>query len=80
MGAARVFAELEEMTTFVGQGQTEDSPDLLDSMVWALWDLFLDPTMPPPCGGDDQRLSGRREGPPAAPVRNEISTCSTASR
>ncbi|MGW3067783.1 phage terminase large subunit family protein [Streptomyces sp. NPDC001130] len=61
VGAARVFAELEEqMTTFVGQGETEDSPDLLDSAVWALWDLFLDPTMPPPRGGDDQRLSGRR--------------------
>ncbi|MFE3632805.1 terminase large subunit domain-containing protein [Streptomyces sp. NPDC059168] len=61
VGQARRFAELEEqMTTFVGQGETEDSPDLLDSAVWALWDLFLDPTMPPPRGGDDQRLSGRR--------------------
>ncbi|MEV0278919.1 hypothetical protein AB0I22_21395 [Streptomyces sp. NPDC050610] len=60
-GPARGFAELEEqMTTFVGQSETEDSPDLLDSAVWALWDLFLDPTMPPPRGGDDQRLSGRR--------------------
>ncbi|MGW3563065.1 terminase large subunit domain-containing protein [Streptomyces sp. NPDC000941] len=61
VGPARAFAELEEqMTTFVGQGETEDSPDLLDSAVWALWDLFLDPTMPPPRGGDDKRLSGRR--------------------
>lgn len=61
VGAARGFAELEEqMTTFVGLGETEDSPDLLDSAVWALWDLFLDPRMPPPRGGDDQRLSGRR--------------------
>nr|WP_239086480.1 terminase family protein [Streptomyces parvus] len=61
VGPARVFAELEEqMTTFVGQGETEDSPDLLDSAVWALWDLFLDPMMPPPRGGDDQRLNGRR--------------------
>lgn len=61
VGPARVFAELEEqMTTFVGQGETEDSPDLLDSCVWALWDLFLDPMMPPPHGGNDQRLSGRR--------------------
>ncbi|WUJ77511.1 hypothetical protein OHS71_08915 [Streptomyces sp. NBC_00377] len=48
------------MTTFVGLGETEDSPDLLDSAVWALWDLFLDPTMPPPRTGDDHRLSGRR--------------------
>ncbi|GGN51669.1 hypothetical protein GCM10012285_42000 [Streptomyces kronopolitis] len=49
------------MTTFVGQGETEDSPDLLDSAVWALRDLILDPTMPPPRGGDDQRLAGRRQ-------------------
>lgn len=61
VGSARVFSELEDqMTTFVGQGETEDSPDLLDSAVWALWDLFLDPAMPPPRAGDDQRLSGRR--------------------
>ncbi len=34
VGSARVFAELEEqMTTFVGQGETEDSPDLSDSAV-----------------------------------------------
>ncbi|TLQ42355.1 hypothetical protein [Streptomyces marianii] len=46
------------MTTFVVQGGTEDSPDLLDTAVWALGDLFLDPTMPPPRGEDDQRLSG----------------------
>lgn len=61
VGSARVFAELEEqMTTFVGQGEKEDSPDLLDSAVWALWDLFLDPMMPPPRAGDDRRLEGRR--------------------
>ncbi|MFJ2247499.1 terminase large subunit domain-containing protein [Streptomyces sp. NPDC094461] len=61
VGSARVFAELEEqMTTFVGQGETEDSPDLLDSAVWALWDLFLDPMMSAPRGGDDKRLNGRR--------------------
>ncbi|MBC9724988.1 hypothetical protein H8R17_08440 [Streptomyces sp. TRM68367] len=61
VGSARVFAELEEqMTTFVGQGETEDSPDLLDSAVWALWDLFLDPTMPPPRAANDQRVKGRR--------------------
>ncbi|WP_425834145.1 terminase large subunit domain-containing protein [Streptomyces fractus] len=61
VGSARVFSELEDqMTTFVGQGETESSPDLLDSTVWALWDLFLDQAMPPPRGGDDRRLGGRR--------------------
>lgn len=59
VGSARVFAALEEqMTTFVGLGETEDSPDLLDSAVWALWDLFLDPTMPPPARR--RRLSSQR--------------------
>ncbi|WP_419994518.1 hypothetical protein [Streptomyces boninensis] len=60
-GPPRVYAELEEqMTTFVGQGETEDSPDLLDSLVWGLWDLFLDPAMPAPRRGADERLQGRR--------------------
>ncbi|MFI9583488.1 hypothetical protein ACIHCQ_16945 [Streptomyces sp. NPDC052236] len=60
VGPARGFAELEEqMTTFVGLGEAEESPDLLDSVVWALWDLFLEhQTHAGP--GDDQRLSGRR--------------------
>ncbi|MEV7936635.1 terminase family protein [Kitasatospora sp. NPDC088264] len=61
VGPVRLFAELEEQqTTFVGLGETEDSPDLLDSSVWAVWDLLLDPAMPPPRKADDQRLSGRR--------------------
>ncbi|MGW0822568.1 terminase large subunit domain-containing protein [Streptomyces sp. NPDC002845] len=60
VGRARGFAELEEqMTTFVGMGEAEDSPDLLDSMVWALWDLFLE-RQTHVGHGDDQRLSGRR--------------------
>lgn len=60
VGRARVFAELEEqMTTFVGMGEAEDSPDLLDSLVWALWDLFLE-HQTHVGQGDDQRLSGRR--------------------
>ncbi|MER8233226.1 hypothetical protein [Streptomyces sp. NPDC094049] len=47
------------MLTFVGLGETEDSPDLLDSAVWALWDLFLD--VPGRMNqGDDRRLDGRR--------------------
>lgn len=61
VGPVRLFAELEEQqTTFVGLGETEDSPDLLDSSVWAVWDLLLDPAMPPPRKADDQRLSWRR--------------------
>ncbi|MFE6186528.1 terminase large subunit domain-containing protein [Streptomyces sp. NPDC056465] len=60
VGPPRTFAELEEqMLTFVGLGETEDSPDLLDSAVWALWDLFLD--LPGRVSqGDDRRLDGRR--------------------
>ncbi|MET7718360.1 hypothetical protein [Streptomyces sp. NPDC005407] len=61
------------MATFVGQGETEDSPDLL---LRAVWDLFLDPTMPPPRGGDDQWLSGRRNASSSlgavTPVRAEL--------
>lgn len=57
VGRARVFAELEEqMTTFVGMGGAEDSTDLLDSLVWA---LFLE-HQTHVGQGDDQRLSGRR--------------------
>lgn len=60
VGPPRTFAELEEqMLTFVGLGETEDSPGLLDSAVWALWDLFLD--QPGRIAqGDDRRLDGRR--------------------
>ncbi len=46
------------MTAFVGQGEMEDSPDQLDPMVWALWDLFPEPVMSVPNRGDDQRLAG----------------------
>lgn len=60
VGPARVFATLEEqMVTFVGMGETEDSPDLLDSAVWGLWDLFLDPAGAIG-SGSDERLTGRR--------------------
>ncbi len=48
------------MMTFVGQGEAEDSPDLMDSLVQALWDLFLDPTMPVSCPAYDRRLDSRR--------------------
>ncbi|MER5184480.1 hypothetical protein ABT009_40235 [Streptomyces sp. NPDC002896] len=62
-GPPRTFATLEErMTTYVGASEHEEkSPDLLDSCVWALTDLFLDAmaagaTAP----SSDERLAGRR--------------------
>ncbi|MEW2300016.1 terminase family protein [Streptomyces sp. NPDC006655] len=62
-GSPRTFAALEEqMTTYVGASEAEEkSPDLLDSCVWALTDLFLDPAAPgAPTASADKRLSGRR--------------------
>lgn len=48
VGKVATFSELEEqMLTYIGVGEKdEDSPDLLDSAVWAAHDLFLDPTTP----------------------------------
>ncbi|GGN51645.1 hypothetical protein GCM10012285_41970 [Streptomyces kronopolitis] len=44
VGSALLFPELtEQMKKLVGQGEAEDSSDVLGSAVWALWDLFLDP-------------------------------------
>ncbi len=61
VSSVRLNVELvEQMTMLTDQGETEDSPDLLDSMVWAVWDLFLDPARPLPRKADDQRLAGRR--------------------
>ena len=50
------------MTTYVGASEHEEkSPDLLDSAVWALTDLFLDATVPGlPTTAADHRLHGRR--------------------
>ncbi|MEU2540257.1 terminase large subunit domain-containing protein [Streptomyces iakyrus] len=62
-GPPRMFAVLEEqMTTYVGASEAEEkSPDLLDSCVWTLTDLFLDPAAPgAPTASADRRLSGRR--------------------
>ncbi|MGC9540022.1 terminase large subunit domain-containing protein [Streptomyces sp. UG1] len=62
-GPPRTFAVLEEqMTTYVGASEAEEkSPDLLDSCVWALTDLFLDASAPgAPTGAQDRRLQGRR--------------------
>lgn len=62
-GPPRSFAVLEEqMTTYVGASETEEkSPDLLDSCVWALTDLFLDASAPgTPSRPSDGRLEGRR--------------------
>lgn len=61
-GPPRNFATLEEqMTTYVGASEQEEtSPDLLDSCVWALTDLFLDGSVPGPSRPSDGRLTGRR--------------------
>ena len=62
-GPPRTFAALEEqMTTYVGASATEEkSPDLLDSCVWALTELFLDANPASrPASSSDQRLAGRR--------------------
>ncbi|MDQ8706823.1 terminase family protein [Streptomyces sp. LHD-70] len=62
-GPARTFAALEEqMTAYVGASEHEEkSPDLLDSAVWALTDLFLDSSAPgAPSRPTDERLTGRR--------------------
>ncbi|WP_405999440.1 terminase large subunit domain-containing protein [Streptomyces sp. NBC_00829] len=62
-GSPRTFAVLEEqMTTYVGASEHEEkSPDLLDSCVWALTDLFLDVSAPgSPTRPADSRLDGRR--------------------
>ncbi|MFF3060166.1 terminase large subunit domain-containing protein [Streptomyces sp. NPDC057909] len=62
-GQARLFAALEEqMTTYVGASEREEkSPDLLDSCVWALTDLFLDGGVTgKPRRPMDGRLDGRR--------------------
>lgn len=64
VGEAKDFDALETvMTTYVGAKESvEKSPDILDSLVWALWDLFLDASA---ASGkrvqtSDQRLQGRR--------------------
>ncbi|MFE0477486.1 terminase large subunit domain-containing protein [Streptomyces sp. NPDC058947] len=61
-GAPRTFAVLEEqMTTYVGASEAEEkSPDLLDSCVWALTDLFLDAAPERSRRWSDGRLGGRR--------------------
>ncbi|MFG2959756.1 terminase large subunit domain-containing protein [Streptomyces sp. NPDC048291] len=62
-GPPRTFAILEEqMTTYVGASEAEEkSPDLLDSCVWALSDLFLEASASgTPAQSTDGRLTGRR--------------------
>ena len=55
-----MFRELEDqMTVYTGQ-KDEESPDLLDSLVWALWDLLLDATAATVGRTADRRARGRR--------------------
>ncbi|WP_406354192.1 terminase large subunit domain-containing protein [Streptomyces sp. NBC_00658] len=63
VGPPRPFTALEEqMTTYVGASEHEEkSPDLLDSCVWALTDLFLAHSVSDvPNQAADRRLTGRR--------------------
>lgn len=49
VGVPAMFDTLEtQQTTYVGLGSNavEESPDLLDALVWALTDLLLDPSTP----------------------------------
>lgn len=61
VGPARRFDELEtQQTTYVGV-EDEESPDLLDALVWAATDLLLDRQAPATKGKTkDKRLAGRR--------------------
>lgn len=61
-GPPRTFAALEEqMATYVGISDVEEkSPDLLDSCVWSLTDLFLADSLENPARVTDERLTGRR--------------------
>lgn len=66
VGTVAQFDKLETvMTTYVGaKEKDEKSPDILDALVWAMTDLFLDPTAPNAQrghgDGQDRRSEGRR--------------------
>ncbi|KQP81607.1 terminase large subunit domain-containing protein [Aeromicrobium sp. Leaf291] len=63
VGPAKVFDALETvMTSYVGAKESQEkSPDILDALVWALWDLFLDPEqVAGAVEATDGRLAGRR--------------------
>lgn len=63
VGTPKDFDEVEgQMLTYIGQGpDDEDSPDLLDALVWAFTDLLLDPVEAAGGSGfyQDERLEGR---------------------
>jgi predicted phage terminase large subunit-like protein len=61
VGAYRTFEALEEqMLTYTGDAN-EPSPDLLDSLVWAMWDLLLaEGSVAGTVPTQDRRLAGRR--------------------
>jgi phage terminase large subunit-like protein len=64
VGPPKLFDQLEQvMTTYVGAHEREEkSPDILDALVWAMTDLFLDPTTTRSRAPQtqDRRLDGRR--------------------
>ncbi|MFF3468736.1 hypothetical protein ACWCQN_44190 [Streptomyces sp. NPDC001984] len=62
LAGAAPLRPLPEMTTYVGASEAEEkSPDLLNSCVWALTDLFLDTNVPGSAmAAEDLRLRARR--------------------
>jgi phage terminase large subunit-like protein len=62
VGPPRLFDKLEgQMTSWVGD-PNEDSPDLMDALVWALWALFIETSVQEAhvAKAADRRLRGRR--------------------
>jgi phage terminase large subunit-like protein len=62
VGGPKQFDALEKVqTTYVGAPDSQEkSPDILDALVWAAWDLFLDPALTKSRVPQDKRLQGRR--------------------
>jgi phage terminase large subunit-like protein len=62
VGNPKALDELEGvMTTYVGAPESQEkSPDILDALVWAMWDLFLDPGNVQARKSEDRRSEGRR--------------------
>lgn len=60
VGEAKDFATLEEQQTTWTNEQGQESPDVMDALVWALWNLMLGGHEAIVSKARDQRLRGRR--------------------